>query len=289
MCNYFSCIIDRKGQVYWLKKSNSHEDIIHINKLKDNKIEDRNFVRIEIVPKDEKEVTRNKKDWIFKVDEVKTLPKWYTKNKKQNEKLCWEEWKKSVKEQIVINDEKRIVKNTYVIASGNSKIEAYGKSYVEAYGNSHIEAYDRSQVYSYDISQVKAHNCSKIEARDNSCVEAYDNSCVETYDNSKVEAKGSSSIEACDISQVIAQGNSCVEAYDNSCVRAYENSHIKTRGNCQVNAFGTSVIHKFSGNIKLKSNTCVCIDHINNTLILKEGAKLKFQKVDKNKKGIKNG
>ena len=224
MCKYFSCIIDRNGQVYWLKNSNSHEDIIHINNLKDDKIEDRDIVRIEIIPKDKKRVTRNKKDWVLNVDELETLPEWYVKNKKQNEKLCWNEWKKSVKEQIAINTEKRIVKDIYV--------ETYGNSYVIAQDNSRVKAYCNSQVKANDNSHVEAHN------------------------------------------------DSYVMAYDNSCVEAYNRSYVKAHDDSEILLYNKAICHRHSGKVKLNSEMCVCIDMFANKVLLKEGAKVEFQKRD---------
>jgi len=320
MCKYFSCIIDRNGQVYWLKNSNSHEDIIRINNLKDDKIEDRDFVRIEIIPKDGKRVTRNKKDWVLKVDEPGTLPKWYIKNKKQNEKLCWNEWKKSVKKQIAINTEKRIVKDTYVIAQGNSHVEAHDNSHIDAYDNSHIKAHDNSHIKAYDNSHIDAYDNSHIDAYDNSHVVAHDNSHIKAYDNSYIDAYDNSEVEAYDNSHVVAHDNShikahdnsyiyfcsvsCIDAYDNSKVevygdsqvKAYDNSHVVAHDNSEVEAYDYSqvtanhnakillcdrtICFRLSGNVKLNSKTCVCIDMFSDKILLKEGAEVEFQKKD---------
>jgi hypothetical protein len=62
MCEYFSCIIDRGFKVHWLEESSSHEDIIEKAGLADDKLEDRDFVRIEITPKDKAKITRNRGD-----------------------------------------------------------------------------------------------------------------------------------------------------------------------------------------------------------------------------------
>jgi len=51
MCNFWSCIIDRNVKVWHDGNSSSHEDALKKSGLKDDKLEDRDFVRIEIVPK----------------------------------------------------------------------------------------------------------------------------------------------------------------------------------------------------------------------------------------------
>jgi hypothetical protein len=94
MCKYFSCIIDRKGKVWWDAKENSHEFLVKKAGLKDTKLEDRDFVRIEISPKDNV-LTVKRKEWALKVDEEKTLPKWFTLDQKRMEEKCWAAWKSS--------------------------------------------------------------------------------------------------------------------------------------------------------------------------------------------------
>ena len=70
MCRFFSCIITRMGDILFTEKD-SHEEIINRAKLDDTKINNRDFVRIECIPKEN--------EWAYIVDEKDTLPKWYTK------------------------------------------------------------------------------------------------------------------------------------------------------------------------------------------------------------------
>ena len=70
MCEFFSCIITRTGDILFCE-TDSHEDIINRAKLDDTKLTNRDFVRIENKP--------TKDGWEYIVDEVDTLPKWYTK------------------------------------------------------------------------------------------------------------------------------------------------------------------------------------------------------------------
>jgi hypothetical protein len=47
-------------------------------KVKDDKLEDRDFVRIELWPTDSL-TSKNPNHWIFNVDEKSTLPEWFKK------------------------------------------------------------------------------------------------------------------------------------------------------------------------------------------------------------------
>ena len=67
MCNFWSCILTREGKVVWDKDATSHEDLIKRAGLVDGKLEDRDFVRLEITPKIL--ASKRKSDWVFKVDE----------------------------------------------------------------------------------------------------------------------------------------------------------------------------------------------------------------------------
>jgi hypothetical protein len=86
MCDFFSCIIDRNLKVHYDGNESSHEKIIEKAGLKDSKLVDRDFVRIEIVPS---KLTMNPKDWVLKVDEEKTLPDWFTKNREKADRKCY--------------------------------------------------------------------------------------------------------------------------------------------------------------------------------------------------------
>jgi hypothetical protein len=173
MCQYFSCVIDRNFKVYWSPRTISHEDVIAENKLKDDKLEDRDIVRIEISPKSYDNLTRNKEDWVYKVDEEKTIPEWYVKNQKKAEKKCWDAWAESVKVNLALGKEKTTIKNSFAIASGNSTVKAWG--------NSTVEAWDNSTVKASGNSTVKASGNSTVEASGNSTVKAFSKSVVRAY------------------------------------------------------------------------------------------------------------
>ena len=171
MCKYFSCIVTRDLKVYWSKSGPNHEAVICEAKLDDLKLEDREFVRIEIIPNNVIKVTRNKKDWTLVVDEEGTLPTWFQRERKMAESKCWLAWKESIQLQLAIGEEEREVTDTYIVAGGSSHVVARGSSHVVARGSSHVEAWDSSHVVAWDSSHVVAGGSSHVVAWDSSHVE----------------------------------------------------------------------------------------------------------------------
>ena len=97
MCKFFSCLVTKDLKVLWNKDIASHEDLVRKFNIKDDKLENREFVRIEISQKDTKIFTKNTSDWQFNVDEKGTLPAWFNKDKKFLETECWNAWKQAMK------------------------------------------------------------------------------------------------------------------------------------------------------------------------------------------------
>ncbi len=71
----------------YLMDSNDHAPLVEVLGLKDNKLVDRNFVRIELWPTDELTST-NPDDWDFKVDEEGTLPSWFEEKQDYWQEKC---------------------------------------------------------------------------------------------------------------------------------------------------------------------------------------------------------
>jgi len=140
MCEFWSAIITKKGKVYWNKNNSSHENLIKNAGLKDNNLEDRSFVRIEITPKNI--FSKNKKNWTLKVDEPNTLPEWYSSNTRFYEDILWEEWEKAMQKtlwKLDLDAAKKIIKEIkktkYLIPDGKP-LESWhvstGKTWEEA-------------------------------------------------------------------------------------------------------------------------------------------------------------
>jgi len=83
-------------EVVWDRDATSHEKLIEKAGLKDDKLENRDFVRIEVTPT--KITSKKRSDWKLKVDEEGTLPKWYSSAQKHCESVIWKAWEASLKE-----------------------------------------------------------------------------------------------------------------------------------------------------------------------------------------------
>jgi len=102
MCNFWSALATRSGKVIWYDSIWSHEKQIELAGFKDDKLVDRDFVRVEIST--EKNIYSYKpkiSDFKFKVDEEDTLPNWFDEEKA--EKACWKEFKKAYKTDRMFN------------------------------------------------------------------------------------------------------------------------------------------------------------------------------------------
>jgi hypothetical protein len=195
MCQYFSCIITKDLKVHWTKKTTAHEEIIAEAKLEDKKLENRDFVRIEISLKDTTKVTRNPDDWKFKVDEEDTLPEWFIENQKKVEKACWKAWEESVQIQLGLNDEnKGELEDTLVFLHGSSSAVLNDSSSAELNDSSSAELYDSSSAVLHGSSSAELHGSSSAELHDWSSAVLYGSSSAELYDSSSAELKSKISI-----------------------------------------------------------------------------------------------
>jgi len=94
MCNFWSAILTRDGKVLWDKDIETHSELITKFGLKDDKLENRDFVRIEVAPKNI--MSKKKSDWVFTLDEPKTIPSWYEEASAAHNLTVWTEWRKMI-------------------------------------------------------------------------------------------------------------------------------------------------------------------------------------------------
>jgi hypothetical protein len=98
MCKFWSCILTKEMKVLWDKDNSSHDNLISSAKLKDDKLENRTFVRIEVSPKTDIGIFSKKRSvWTLKVDEEGTLPLWFSASRKTCEARVWKEWENAMK------------------------------------------------------------------------------------------------------------------------------------------------------------------------------------------------
>jgi hypothetical protein len=99
MCNFFSCILTRTGQVFWDPDITSHEELVNKNKLNDSKLKDRDFVRVEVTPNHRDSFfSRERSGWTIKIDEPGTLPEWYCNDDRRIREIIWTAWEKAMSE-----------------------------------------------------------------------------------------------------------------------------------------------------------------------------------------------
>ena len=96
MCNFWSCILTSDMKVLWDRDMVNHEKLIAKFHLKNDKLENRDFVCLEISPTNIR--SKRKSDWKYKVDEEGTLPAWYSKAKRHCEALVWKAWHDAMKQ-----------------------------------------------------------------------------------------------------------------------------------------------------------------------------------------------
>ena len=75
MCQFFSAIYTRTGDLLWHWCSDHHSDLMRIFRLKDER--EKHFVRVEFTPPKNLETVADVETWKFRLDEERT-PGWFT-------------------------------------------------------------------------------------------------------------------------------------------------------------------------------------------------------------------
>src|SRR3990167_1211008 len=90
MCKFKSMIVLRTGEILSLEKSDSHNEIIKHFRLKEGISENRNFVTVEIVPKNGLLFSCVKEEWMLTVDEESSIPAWFSEDRANYEDKCYQ-------------------------------------------------------------------------------------------------------------------------------------------------------------------------------------------------------
>ena len=131
MCNFFSAVVVRSGKVlHNAREDDTHESIIAKYNLKDAKLIDRDFVRVELNPNG-----TDFKDWIYKVDEIGTLPKWYSDAADKHEAKV----RKALVGLFVTEGAHEVSEGRH-FASGSATVRAWDSATVRASGSATVEA-----------------------------------------------------------------------------------------------------------------------------------------------------
>ena len=220
MCNFFSAIVTKTGQVYYDKDIDSHEELIKTHKL-DDKQEPmlRNWCRIELLPPNERIADLKDfkpEEWKFKIDEPANVD-WI---EPKHEKACRKALQKCYKEYVVVKGKTENKKGRLLLLN-NSRSENRDSSSSENWDSSSSENWDSSRSVNWDNSKSENRDNSSSENWDNSSSENRDNSSSENWDNSSSENRDNSSSENWNNSQTVISYLSSakqenVELHDNS-------------------------------------------------------------------------
>jgi len=241
MCNFYSPIITRDFKVLdCVNIDDSHETVIKEHKLKDNKLKNRDFVRLEITPIDWNKLSKrfNKSLWRYKVDEKNTLPKWYIKHQRKIKRLVFDELREIYRDKFIFKGEKEVKKGRCwvfkkgkVILYNHSSAELYGYSSAKLYDHSSAKLYNSSSAKLYDSSSAVLHNSSSAKLYHHSSALLYNSSSVELYNSSSAELYYHSSVKLYDYSSAVLYYHSSAKLYNYSSAVGwgYKNVEVKDK------------------------------------------------------------
>ena len=232
-----------KNQVFWSRRSDSHEGIIQEFNLNQDGLRDPNILRVEI--------TSDRLDapldsWQFRIDQD-ILPTWYdAKMDKRRTRKALKKWiaaKVVVDGTITVTDDQVYAYGfATVTAYGSATVKAYDSTTVIAYDSVKVEANDSATVIVYDSATVKAYDSVKVEANDSATVTAYDSVTVTAYGSATVTAHDSVTITVYDSVTVKANGSATVTAHDSVTVMAYDSTTVKAHDSVKVEALGFATV-----------------------------------------------
>ena len=182
MCNFFSCIADREGNVY-TGYSDNHSRIISMNsdKLKDSgDIVD--FVRIEVGGLTEQILLSpfENKDAVMKLDET-NIPEWYERMLpviKENVFHAIITWQNSVMEELHKAIRDRDIEGLFdFIFSGNTRISDVLIEHCDGIKNAIIEEYDSNR----EPDEPDCSGCEKVDESECRCDAIAE--CVKALEN----------------------------------------------------------------------------------------------------------
>ena len=135
MCQIKSGIV-LKDKIFCPLDYDSHEDMIKELKLDDTTMNP-NFVRVEIIPKDNNVFNHNLDNWQFKVDQD-LIPKWF--DKEEAEVLMKKELQKWFKERFIFGKKDSINRGRWFLGGSAQVKYIYGSAQVKyIYGSAQVK------------------------------------------------------------------------------------------------------------------------------------------------------
>ena len=143
MCNFFSCIAMRNGDVFCDPMSDRHEDIIKTHNISDKEDDPKylKFARVEITPPDG-DVFAHVSNWTLRIDDESITPEWWSKG---YEEFCFRELELFLSRAILVgkeidclSDGRFWVKDSRILnVTGNTFLFLFGSSRAVLRGSSH--------------------------------------------------------------------------------------------------------------------------------------------------------
>ena len=237
MCNFFSAIVLKNGEMIYDLNTSSHENLIEKAGIKDDTADaDKlTFARIEITPKDGN-VFVKKKDWYLKIDQS-IIPVWFSK---ELERKCIDLFFTEVYPLCIFIDKKDLKfknrKNLFLKDSsaklydlssieihGSSSVILYGSSSVILYGSSSAELYGSSSARLYDSSSARLHNSSSAELHDSSSARLHGWSSAELHDSSSaVNFSKEAKFKIQDLGIVVDRSSEDIGIYSKKAINSYK-------------------------------------------------------------------
>jgi len=181
MCKYFSCIVTRELKVVWSKKTCAHKELIAEAKLSDTKLENRDFVRVELP---QKLISQQESKMIGHIGKMKKalFQNGMLKHCKIQKKV-WAAWKESVLFQLLIGEEQERIDTYFLLLVLQRLSLGFFNGCRRFFKGCRL---DSSKVVAWDSSTVDAWNSSKVVAWDSSKVVAWDSSTVDAWNSQRL-------------------------------------------------------------------------------------------------------
>ena len=186
MCDFFSAIILKNGELVYDLNTSSHEDLIEKRGLVDDTTdpEKMEFVRFEILPPDARVFSKPAK-WHFKIVQD-IIPGWFSEKLKEK---CLKLFEEEVYPQCVFINQRRLkFLNRNDLFLKNCSAQLYGSSSAEFFCLSSAELHDSSSARIFDRSTAVLHDNSRAELFDRSSAVLHDFATVALYGSAKAKS-----------------------------------------------------------------------------------------------------
>jgi len=133
MCGYLSALVLRSGEVIQHEATDSHEDLVEWQNLKDESVVDKKFVRVEYTPKDFNDLADIDK-YELRLDENEA-PGWWDEEMQSNT----ERKLKAIAERRIVTEKRGVLLGGCWVIAGSAQIaKVYSSRVIAVYGSATI-------------------------------------------------------------------------------------------------------------------------------------------------------